>query len=132
MSWEEVTFTGSGGTTYEFLVGPTIVQARSASNTYVTTALLNNDVVTMNVYSATGSCTAVSNPVTITYAGNPVVTLSSSAPAETFCTDESIDFTATSSVASSSFAFYIEGHLGTGGFIAGDLHQRSWRNRRRG
>ena len=108
---EEVTFTGSGGTTYEFLVGPTIVQARSASNTYVTTALLNNDVVTMNVYSATGSCTAVSNPVTITYAGNPVVTLSSSAPAETFCTDESIDFTATSSVASSSFAFYIEGTL---------------------
>ena len=46
---EKVTFTGSGGTTYEFLVGPTIVQARSASNTYVTT-LVNNDVVTMNVY----------------------------------------------------------------------------------
>ncbi len=49
-----VTFTGTGGVTYEFLVNNTSVAAPSASNTYQTTTLAHGDMVRVAVTNMTG------------------------------------------------------------------------------
>ncbi|MGF7140910.1 Ig-like domain-containing protein [Roseimarinus sediminis] len=58
-SGESVTFTASGGSTYEFKINGITVQSNSASTSYTTSTLSDGDVVTVVVTSAQG-CTATS------------------------------------------------------------------------
>ena len=58
-----VTFTASGGTSYNFKVNGSSVQS-SAINTYSTNALANGNVATVDVTNANG-CIATSSPITI-------------------------------------------------------------------
>jgi hypothetical protein len=107
---EEVTFSASGGASYAFRVNNIILQARGTSNTYTSTSLLNNEFVTVDVFNqVAGGCSAISDSVTITYATPPTISLSSDAIAETICTGDSVTFSATSNVASSTFEFFING-----------------------
>jgi gliding motility-associated-like protein len=87
-----VTFTGSGGTNYNFRVEGTSVQ-NGTSSTYTTTTLLNTNVVDVIVTDANG-CSATSPGISNTVYVIPVPTLASSDPDNTFCSGTSITFIA--------------------------------------
>ncbi len=107
---EEVTFTASGGQSYRFLVGGVEVQARGTANTYSTTLLLINDRVTVEIFDAvTGGCLTETEEIIIDYSPTPLVGLTSSAIADTFCSDDDILFTANSNIPNSTYDFYVDG-----------------------
>ncbi|WP_299110024.1 Ig-like domain-containing protein, partial [uncultured Tenacibaculum sp.] len=62
---DSVTFTGSGGDEYEFLVDGLVVQAQSTTATYTTTSLTDGQVVTVRVVNTTTGCDATSAGITI-------------------------------------------------------------------
>ena len=66
---ESVTFTGSGGATYAFYVNGTVVQAESVDSTFDTSTLNDQDVVTVEVFNASG-CSATSSGITVTVGSN--------------------------------------------------------------
>ena len=67
-------FIGSGGVEYEFLINGTTAQARSGSNTFISTTLSNSDEVTVIAYdSATVSaCSDESDAIEIEISAAPV------------------------------------------------------------
>ncbi|MBL0736420.1 T9SS sorting signal type C domain-containing protein [Flavobacterium sp. GN10] len=87
-----VTFTASGGTSYAFKVGSTVVQSGNSA-TYTTTALTNGQIVTVDVTNASG-CTKTSTGITNTVNAIPTAGLSSSDSDNTFCAGTSVTFTA--------------------------------------
>ena len=93
---DSISFIGSGGVQYEFLVNGTTVQTRSSSNTYISNALNNSDEVTVIAYdSATVSaCSDESDAIEIEISAAPVASLSSTAANDTFCTGDTVTFTA--------------------------------------
>src|SRR5690606_28927667 len=104
---ESVTFTaGAGGTNYEFFVNG-VSQQSGASNTYTTTSLQNNEVVTVKVTNA-NNCSALSTGITMTVHPVPVVTLVSNDADDRICAGSSITFTATPSGAS-TYNFLVDG-----------------------
>ena len=62
---EAVQFTASGGTTYEFFVNGFGVQGPGISDTYITSALNDGDIVTAEVTDGNG-CSATSNAINMT------------------------------------------------------------------
>jgi primase-polymerase (primpol)-like protein len=94
---ESVTFTAGGGTNYEFFVSGTSVQ-NGASDTYVTTTLLNGQTVSVRVTNASG-CSATSAGIVTTVNANPVASLISSDGDNIICSGESVTFTATPAAA---------------------------------
>jgi hypothetical protein len=95
-SGEVVSFVGTGGVEYEFLLNGTSAQARSASNTYITSGLTNSDEITVIAYdSATASaCFDVSDAIEVEISAAPVASISSSAANDTFCAGDPVTFTA--------------------------------------
>ncbi|MDT8432771.1 MAG: PKD domain-containing protein [Bacteroidales bacterium] len=94
---ELVTFTAgplSNVSNYEFFLNSTSVQS-GTGNTWSTATLANDDTVRVNVTSTNG-CAAFAPPVIMTVQPEPVVTLTSSAPANTICAGGSVTFEATS------------------------------------
>lgn len=89
-----VTFTASGGTNYDFMVGATSVQ-NSASDIYTTTLLTNGQVVSVIVTNASG-CSAASAGITNTVHPLPTATLTSSDADNIICQGTSVTFTAAS------------------------------------
>ena len=87
-----VTFTGSGGTNYNFRVEGVSVQ-NGTSATYVTSTLLNTYFVDVIVTDANG-CAATSPGISNTVYSVPVPTLTSSDPDNIFCSGTSITFNA--------------------------------------
>jgi gliding motility-associated-like protein len=87
-----VTFTAGGGTSYNFRVAGVSVQSGS-SNTYTTTSLTNNQVVSVIVTNSNG-CSATSAGITNTVYALPVPTLVSSDANNSFCAGTSVTFTA--------------------------------------
>jgi len=65
-----ITFTAGGGDDYEFLLNNITVQ-NSNSNTYTSTTLLNEDVITVIVTESINNCSNTSAPVTINTFPNP-------------------------------------------------------------
>lgn len=57
---EEVTFTGSGGDEFEFLVNGSTAQARSGSDTFTTTGLNDGDQVSVRAFKNSG-CNSLSS-----------------------------------------------------------------------
>ena len=92
---ENVTFTaggGSTGATYIFTKNGNPIQS-GTSNTYATTTLQNNDVVSVKITDA-NSCTAASaTPVVMTV--NPVPAGTLTPASATICAGDNVTFTAT-------------------------------------
>jgi len=84
------TFTGTGGTNYNFKVNNITVQ-NSASPTYSTTTLTNGQTVTVDVTNA-GGCLTTSAGITMTVNALPVATLT--IPDNSICAGTSATFTA--------------------------------------
>jgi len=89
-----VTFTATGGTTYEFFVNGVSKGAASATATYTTTTLTTGQVVTVKVGNA-GGCFATSAGITTTVTALPTAGLTSSDADNTICAGTSVTFTAT-------------------------------------
>ena len=102
---DAVTFTGTGGVSYEFKLNGTTVQAASATDTYTTSALANSDAVTVVVTNANG-CIATSSAVTTTVKALPTAGLTSSDADNTICIGDAVTFTGTGGV---SYEFKLNG-----------------------
>ncbi len=70
---ESVTFTGSGGTMYEFFVDNISQGSASTTNTFTTSSLTNGQKVKVTVSNGSG-CSATSGEITITVNTLPTVT----------------------------------------------------------
>jgi hypothetical protein len=91
---ESVTFTATGGPTYEFFVNGVSQGAAGATSTFTTSSLTNGQTVTCKVTNA-GDCSAISPGITMTVNDLPTAGLSSNAPGNTICAGASVTFTAT-------------------------------------
>jgi len=89
---DNVTFTGSGATAYEFFVNGVSAQGPSVTSTFDINTLVNGDVVT--VEGQTNNCINTTAPNNMTVVPLPTVTLLSSDPNDTICSGESVTFTA--------------------------------------
>ena len=87
-----VTFTATGGTSYDFRVNSVSVQLGAVA-TYSTSALTNGQ--TVDVIVSDGTCSATSAGIINTVNAIPTATLSSSDADNTFCAGTSVTFTAT-------------------------------------
>ncbi len=101
---ESVTFTGSGSTSYQFLVNNVPQGGLSASNTFTTTGLLNGQNV--KVIGSTLGCTSVSSSIVTTVNAIPVTQLSNNDGNNFFCTDQLVTFTA---AGANSYQFFVNG-----------------------
>ncbi len=99
-----VTFTATGGISYNFRVGGVTVQ-NGVLNTYTTTSLTNGQVVDV-VVTASGGCNAISPAITMTVHPLPVPTISSSDGDNIFCAGTPVTFTASGG---SSYNFRVSG-----------------------
>lgn len=62
---DSVTYTGTDGDAYEFYINGTSAQALSASNTFTTSSLSNNDVVTVRALDNINGCDTFSSGITM-------------------------------------------------------------------
>lgn len=100
---ETVSFNGSGASLYSFNLNGTAVTSTSPASTYTTNTLVDNDVISVSVYSPSG-CTSTSSNITMTVNSTPTVTLSSSDADQTICIGDNVDFTASGA---SSYEFFV-------------------------
>jgi gliding motility-associated-like protein len=91
-SGTSITFTATGGTTYNFRVGGVSVQS-GASASYTTSSLLNGQVVDVVTTNSNG-CSATSTGIANTVNPIPVPVLTSSDPDNIICSGTSITLTA--------------------------------------
>jgi gliding motility-associated-like protein len=91
-SGTSITFTATGGTSYNFFVGGISVQ-NGTTSTYTTTTLTNGQAVNIVVTNANG-CIATAGPITNTVNLTPVPTLTSSDADNSFCLGTNVTFTA--------------------------------------
>lgn len=100
---ENVTFTATGASTYEFFVDGISQGLPSATNTFSTTGLINGQTVSVNGESNTCIITQQSSWVVL---NNPVVDLFSSSATNTVCIGDPITFTGANA---SQYDFLING-----------------------
>jgi subtilisin-like proprotein convertase family protein len=106
---DAVTFTASANTAYtnyNFIAGGVSKQS-GAANTFTSTALANNDVVTVLVTTANGCSAIYSQSQQITVNALPAGTLSASAT--TICPGTNVTFTATADPSFTNYEFKIGG-----------------------
>ncbi|MDC0257799.1 T9SS type A sorting domain-containing protein, partial [Crocinitomicaceae bacterium] len=90
---ESVTFTGSGGSMYQFFINGTPQGSLSTANTFVTNSLLDGQTLTINGSSL--GCLSTSNAVVTTVNPVPSVALNSTDVDNVYCDGEVVDYTAT-------------------------------------
>jgi len=100
---ELVTFTATGGTSYEFFIDGLTVQGPSPLSTYVSNSLNNNEVITVKVIDGNG-CEDTHAGIVMSVSPAPVVVLSPD-PAE-ICQGESINFSASGAT---QYEFFVNG-----------------------
>ncbi len=100
---ESVTFTATGGSTYEFFVNGSSQGSASSTATFTSTTLSDNDVVTVEVTNSNG-CSVTSSGITMTVNALPTAGLTSDATSNTICAGESVTFTATGG---STYEFFV-------------------------
>lgn len=88
---DNVDFTATGATDYEFFINGTSLGAPSPTNTFSTTTLSNNDVITVEGSSL--GCLSSSNTLLFNVFGPPVVSLTNNGDNE-LCVGEAADLTA--------------------------------------
>lgn len=91
-SIEDVTFTATGGVTYEFYVDAVSVQGPDPSDTYVASGLTDGQVVTVRAIGATG-CDDTHAGIPITVNPLPAAGISSSDLDNTICEGDEVTFT---------------------------------------
>ncbi|WP_439184623.1 gliding motility-associated C-terminal domain-containing protein, partial [Carboxylicivirga taeanensis] len=90
-SGEDVTFTASGGETYEFFVGTTSIQGPDANNTFTASGLTDGQVVTVRAIDAIGcEDTSEGIQIAVSETPNPIIT---SGP-DVVCNGEEVTYTA--------------------------------------
>lgn len=99
-----VVFTGSGATSYEFLVNGITVQASSTDNTFDTQLLLDTDEVTV-IGSALG-CSSTASPIQMTVSPSPTTTLTNDLGVLTICQGTEVVFTA---LGATNYQFFLNG-----------------------
>ncbi|MGQ1787229.1 T9SS type B sorting domain-containing protein [Saccharicrinis sp. GN24d3] len=102
---EEVTFTATGGVSYEFFVNGISIQGPGAEAEYKTTTLADNDNVTVEVTNAIG-CSASHAGILMTVNPIPVVSIGSSDADNIICAGDEITFTASGG---DVFEWFIDG-----------------------
>ncbi len=100
---EEVTFTATGGTMYEFFINGMSQGASSTTATFASTTLTNNNVVSVTISDA-NECTDTHAGITMTANPNPTAGLS--ADMTTICAGEEVTFTASGGT---MFEFFVNG-----------------------
>lgn len=101
---DQVTFTGSGSAKYQFFINGISQGSMSATNTLVTSNLIDGQVISIN--GSTAGCLSTSNTLTYTVNPIPTVTLSSTDVDNVFCVDASIDYTASGAT---NYEFIVDG-----------------------
>ncbi|MEM1120711.1 MAG: cadherin-like domain-containing protein, partial [Bacteroidota bacterium] len=104
---DEVTFTATGGVSYEFLVNNVTAQATGAANTYQTNSLNDGDQVSA-VVTTTAGCQDTSDIIIINVNPIPTASLMSDDADNVIATGQTVTFTATGGV---EYAFNINGTL---------------------
>ena len=104
-SGESVTYTGSGGSLFEFFVNGVSQGAFSPLNTFNTSSLVNGDVVSVVVTSPQG-CSDPETMTAITVNATPIVTLLSSDVDQIICLNDNVIFTG---AGSSEYEFFVNG-----------------------
>ena len=101
----------TSGVTVTYKINGVIVQGPSTTTTFTATSLTNGDQVSVEVIGASSGCPTESDPLTVIVSAAPEVTLTSSAPNNTFCVDSVDDlvFTATTNDTSPTYEFRING-----------------------
>ena len=91
-----VNFNGAGGVEYEFFIDNVSVQGRSATSNFSTNTLDDTDEVKVRVYdsSTVTACFDDSAIIKFNVTPIPIVTISSNVNSNTFCSGESLIFTA--------------------------------------
>ena len=102
---ESVTYTGSGGTFYEFFVNLASQGIPSPVNTFTSSTLANNDNVSVNVSSPEGCISSEVFPA-ITVNLTPTVSLTNSEADTTICIGDNVDFNA---AGATDYEFFIAG-----------------------
>ncbi|MBI9062186.1 MAG: gliding motility-associated C-terminal domain-containing protein [Marinilabiliaceae bacterium] len=102
---ESVTFTGSGSDTYHFFVNGISVQGPSTTDTYTTTALVNDDEVSVLVTNSASTCFSLSSALKYTVNSNPSATLTAN-PAGNIIVGTSVTFAAGGGT---DYEFFING-----------------------
>lgn len=100
---ETVTFTGTGGNLYSFNINGTAQNSPSPASTYTINSINDNDVVSVNTFSASG-CTNTSTGITFTVNPIPTITFNSSDADQTICIGDNVDFTASGA---STYEFFV-------------------------
>lgn len=103
-SGTSVTFNTSGASQYEFFVNGSSVQGPSASNSYTTTSLTDQDSVT--VIGGFSGCSQISDTIIFSVAAAPTTTLVSDATGNTACTQNDVTFTASGAI---NYEFFVDG-----------------------
>lgn len=101
---DQVTFTGSGSAMYQFFVGGISQGSMSATNTLVTSNLINGQTVYIN--GITSGCSSTSNSLTYTVNAVPTVNLTSTDVDNVYCVDASVNYNATGAT---NYEFIVDG-----------------------
>ena len=101
---ENVTFTSTGGDTYQFLIDGTPQTSMSASNTFATTSLTNGQTLTVDASLA--GCSSTSNSIVTTVNPSPSISLTSTDANNIFCEDELVTYTANGAT---EYEFFVDG-----------------------
>src|SRR5690606_1841622 len=104
-SGESVTYTGTGGTLFEFFINGVSQGAGSAFNSASYNTLNDQDSVSIIATSNQGCTNTASAPI-ITVNPTPTIVLSSSAPLSTICIGDKVDFTGTGAY---EYEFFVNG-----------------------
>ena len=107
---DNIVFTASGGTRYEFFLNGVSMAASSTSNTISSTTLNDGEQVTVRVTNAQ-DCSMLSSATTVNISAIPSAGIISGFAADTICIGEYPVFTATPANNSFIYDFYIDGVL---------------------
>ncbi len=108
-SGDQVVFTGTGGTEYEFFINGNSQGAISPVDTIALTSIMDNDVIT--VVGSNLGCQATSNSLTFTVNNAPVVLFTNNTDS-VICTGE---LTNLSAIGANNYQFFVNG-VATGPF----------------
>lgn len=105
-SGENVTFTGTGASQYDFIInGTSVTGGFLPSSTYSTTSLLDGDVVELIGLSSSG-CTDTTSTITFTVVASPTTALASSDVDQIICSGDTVTFTGSGAT---NYEFFVDG-----------------------